>query len=77
MTFPGEMSDKTSCALSYDFYQKNFRVNPLEGGLCGTFAFSRHFSRKNFQFYPLFDGTGAVGAGPASLPGIATSEGES
>ena len=29
MTFPVAMPDKTPCALSEDFYQENFRVNPL------------------------------------------------
>jgi hypothetical protein len=49
VTIPVDMPDKTPCALPHDFIRKNFLINPLEGGLCGTFSIYRHFSRKKVR----------------------------
>jgi hypothetical protein len=46
VTIPVDIPDKTPCALPHDFIRKNFRINPFEGGLCGTFSIYRYFSRK-------------------------------
>jgi hypothetical protein len=44
VTIPVDIPDKTPCALPHDFIRKNFRINPFEGGSCGTFSIYRHIS---------------------------------
>src|SRR4030095_11784133 len=74
MTFPGEMSDTTPCALSYDFYQEKLPCKLLRGRCMRNIVFLEAFLQEKLPVIPLCDGTGAVGAGPAGLPGIATSK---
>jgi hypothetical protein len=40
---------KLLCVLRGGFIRKNFRINPLQGGLVGKFAFYRHLSRKKVR----------------------------
>jgi hypothetical protein len=49
MLLPVDIPEQTSGALSENFSQKNFRSNPFEGGLCGTFALHMSFSRKKVR----------------------------
>jgi hypothetical protein len=46
VTFPVGVPDKTPRTLSSDFIRKNFRINHLLRGICGTVSLYRHFSRK-------------------------------
>jgi len=41
--------DKLLCVLRGGFIRKNFRINPLQRGLEGNFAFYRHLSRKKVR----------------------------
>src|SRR3954465_8185593 len=41
--------NKLPCVLRRGFIRKNFRINPLQRGLVGKFAFYRHLSRKKVR----------------------------
>jgi len=43
------LPEKLSCVLRGGFIRKNVRINPLQRGFVGTFAFYRHLSRKNVR----------------------------
>jgi hypothetical protein len=60
MTFPGEMSDKTPCALSYDFYQEKLPCKPLRGRFMRNIFFLEAFLQEKIPVIPLL---GAQGAG--------------
>ena len=53
MLLPIDIPEKTSGTCRKTFLRKNFRRNPFEGGVCGTFSLHRYFSRKKSPVKPL------------------------
>ena len=60
VTVTGSIPDKLPCVLRGGFIRKNFRINPLQGGFVGKFAFYRHLSRKKVRLNRCSAAEGAI-----------------